>query len=296
MKTESRSPKTEGRPKTENRAPKSDRKCAAPSDFGPRISNFFRISEFGIRICFVALLASFATVARGASSDALFIAGTQAYRAADYARAANEFRESATLLPAAGTLQNLGLAEWQKRRPGPAILAWEQSLWLDPFNGPARNNLRFARKAAQLEAPELAWYEVVSTWLPVNWWAWLTGVSVWLAVGVWTLPGILRWRKAGWHQAVAALALMVFLLSVPAHVGVQTRSRLGFVLEPDNPLRLSPTQEAQAVTHLAAGKPARLERARGNYLLIRTSPEGFRGWVEAGQFGLICPKDSASQP
>jgi hypothetical protein len=128
----------------------------------------------------------------------------------------------------------------------------------------------------------------VSTWLPVNWWAWIAGLTFWLAVGAGTLPGILRWRKAAWQQAVAALALAVFLLSLPAQLGVDTRSRIGFVLLKDTPLRLTATHEAQFVTRLSAGDPARLERVRGNFLLIRTSRAV--GWVEKDQFGLICPR------
>ena len=211
-----------------------------------------------------------------------------AYRAGDYARAAEAFRQSVALQPASGALQNLGNAEWQSRRPGAAILSWEQALWLDPFNQSARQNLRFARKTAQLEAPDLAWYEVVSTWLPVSWWAWIAGVSFWLAVAMGMLPGILRWRKATWHQAIAAVGLMVFLLSVPAHIGVKTRSRIGYVLQKDTPLRLTPTREAQAVTRLAAGEPARWIRAYGNYVLLSTSRS--LGWLEQEQFGLTCPR------
>ena len=192
--------------------------------------------------------------------------------------AADAFRQSVTLQPASGTLQALGNAEWQQHRTGDAILAWEQALWLDPFNQSARQNLRFARKTAQLEAPELAWYEVISTWLPVSWWAWIAGGSLWLAVGMGMLPGILRRRKATWHQAIAALALMVFLLSIPALFGVQTRARIGFVLQKDTPLRLTPTLDAQALTRLAPGEPARWVRARGSYVLIRTGRT--LGWVK----------------
>ena len=127
---------------------------------------------------------------------------------------------------------------------------------------------------------------MISTWLPANWWAWIAGVSLWLAVGMVMLPGILRLRKAAWHQAVAAFCLMVFLLSIPAYIGLQTRSRIGFVLQPDTLLRLTPTLEAQAVTRLAAGEPARLVRTRGTYVLLRTSRT--LGWVERAQCGLIC--------
>jgi len=236
----------------------------------------------------LALIFASARTLPAVSPDALFRDGAKAYRAGSYTYAAEAFRLSAAIEPASGTLQNLGNAAWQRRRTGAAILAWEQALWLDPFNRSARQNLRFARKSAQLEAPDLAWYEVVSTWLPVNWWAWIAGVSFWLAISMTTLPGFLRRRKATWHQAVAAVGLMVFLLSVPAMVGVQTRARIGFVQEDDTPLRFTPTREAQAITRLPAGEPARRIRTRGDYLLIRTSRT--LGWVKRAQLGFTCPK------
>jgi len=236
------------------------------------------------------LLCSCGAAGRSASFEESFREGAAAYRAGDYARATAAFRQSTTQQPASGTFQNLGNAEWKLGSAGAAILAWEQALWLDPFNEAARMDLHFARKTAQLEAPELAWYEVISTWLPANWWAWIAGASLWLAVGMVMLPGILRLRKAAWHQAVAALGLMVFLLSVPAFIGVQTRSRIGFVLPKDTPLRLTPTLEAQAVTRLASGEPARFVRVRGNYVLLQTNRA--LGWVEREQFGLTCAAPS----
>jgi tetratricopeptide (TPR) repeat protein len=255
------------------------------SHFGFRPSFGLRYLAFGFLLLPLLSLSAFASL-----PDALFQTGVAAYRAADYSVAAQAFRQSVTLQPASGALQALGNAEWQQRRTGDAILAWEQALWLDPFNESARQNLRFVRKTAQLEAPELAWYEVISTWLPVGWWAWIAGSSLWLAVGMVLLPGILRRRKATWHQAIAALALMVFLLSIPALFGVQTRARIGFVLQEDTPLRLTPTLEAQSITRLAPGEPARSIRSRGRYILIRTSRTV--GWVEQDQFGLTCPTNA----
>lgn len=221
-----------------------------------------------------------------ASPPDLFRDGTAAFRANDFSVAVKAFRQSAALQPASGTLQDLGLAEWHRGHAGAAILCWEQSLWLEPFNTSARGNLRYARKVALLESPELTWYEVVSTWLPGNWWAWIAGISFWLAIAMVLLPAIFRRPKAAWHQAVAALGLTIFLLSIPAHLGVHTRSRIGFIQQKDTPLRLTPTQEAQSVTRLAAGEPARVQRQRGNYLLIRTNRS--LGWVERSQFALVC--------
>lgn len=257
----------------------------APRHSEPGVRSAFglRTSVFGLLVVPLLSLSALAS-----TSDALFHTGVAAYHSADYALAAQAFRQSVALQPASGALQDLGNAEWQCQRAGPAILAWEQALWLDPFNGAARQNLRFARKTAQLEAPELAWYEVISTWLPVTWWAWIAGLSLWGAVGLTLLPGILRRRKATWHQALAALGLMVFLLSIPALFGVHSRSRIGFVLQPDTPLRLTPTREAQPLTRLAAGEPARWVRARGDFVLVRTSRT--LGWVERDQLGLTCPR------
>ena len=223
---------------------------------------------------------------RSAPFEDLFRQGVGTYRVGDYAGAVQAFRESARRQPASGTLQNLGNAEWKVGRTGAAVLAWEQALWLDPFNASAREDLQFARKAAQLDSPELAWYEVISTWLPPNWWAWMAGASLWVAIGLVMLPGILRWPKATWHQAAAAFCLMLFLLSVPAYIGLHTRSRCGLILQPDTVLRLTPTLEAQGIARLVAGEPARMVRTRGLYVLIRTNRT--QGWVEREQFGLIC--------
>ncbi len=220
------------------------------------------------------------------AADADFFSqGTAAYRAGDYAQAARAFRELAGREPSPGALQNLGNAEWQRGRTGHAIVAWEQALWLDSLDEAARNNLRYARKIAQLETPQLGWHEVISTWLPASWWAWITGVSLWAAVAAATLPGILRWRRRAWQHGLAALGLMVFLLSVPAQVGVHSRSRLGFVLEKDTWLRLTPTAESQAITRLAAGESARVLRARDHYLLVQVSRG--TGWLERGELGVI---------
>ena len=220
--------------------------------------------------------------------SALFRTGSEAYHAGDYSTASSAFRQAAALEPAAGTLQNLGNAEWERGQAGAAILAWEQSLWVNPFNDSARTDLRFARKTAQLETPELTWYEAVSSWLPLNWWSWIAALSLWLVIGAGLLPGIFHVRKATWHQAVAAFGLAVLLLSLPAHLGIHTRSQLGFVLKKDAPMRLTPTDEAQFITRLSPGEPGRVQRVYGKYLLVRSNRA--LGWVDKDQFGLLSPR------
>ena len=223
-----------------------------------------------------------------ASTNDSFQQAVNLYQSGLFAEAAKEFRIASAKKPASGTLLNLGLSEWRRGRVGAALVAWEQAQWIDPFDARVRENLRYARELTGVESPDLTWYERASTWLPVNAWAWITGGGLWLAIGLVVLPGVFRWRRAAWAQALAALGLAGFLFSLPAHVGVVTRTQIGFVLQKDIPLRMTPTEEAETVTKLASGEPARVERTRGHYCLVRTA-QG-RGWIKRSQIGMICPK------
>ena len=228
------------------------------------------------------------TWAAAAHTNAASLPGAIAYQEGNFAQAAKLFGEAAQRQPATGTLLNLGLAEWRQGHHGQAVLAWERSLWVDPFQTAARENLRFARKTAQLEAPEYVWHEAASMWLPVNTWAVVAGCSLWFAVAMVTLPRVFRWRRANWQQALAAAGCAVFLLSIPSLYGVHTRAKIGIVLENDTELRLTPTREAQTVMLMPAGQPARWERQRGDYLFIRTRYS--KGWIERSKLGLVCPE------
>jgi tetratricopeptide (TPR) repeat protein len=222
-----------------------------------------------------------------ASGDDRFRAGMAAYEAGQYEPAAEAFRDSLAGKTAAGTLVNLGLADWQCGRTGGAIMAWEQAVWLDPFDRAAANNLLFAREAAQVNPLELTWFEETSTWLPANWWTWLAGGSLWLAVALVTLPGFFRIRRAGWHQMVAALSLGVFLLSLAPCIGIATRAKIGIVLEGGTMLRLTPTQSAESSASLPLGEPLRELRQHGDFLFIHA--QSGNGWVERRQIGFLVP-------
>jgi hypothetical protein len=227
-----------------------------------------------------------------AATNDFFTQGVGLSQAGEFPEASSAFEKSAKSQPAAGTLVNLGIVEWRRGHAGAAILAWEQAKWIDPFDPRANENLQFARSAAQVDLPPLQWFEAASTWLPPDAWAWLAAASLWLAAGMMTLPGILRRRKAGWQQTLAALALGVFLFCLTANLGVASRTQTGFVLKKDAPLLLTPTKEAEVVSTLAAGEPARRLRTRGNYYFIRTPYAA--GWISRDQFGLICPEYSGT--
>jgi len=242
--------------------------------------------RIAITIFLLALACSMASV-RAATNDC-FAEGVTAYRLGEFAQAAQAFEAAAAIRPAAGTFVNVGLAEWQRGRSGPAILAWEQALWIDPFNKPAADNLRIARQMVQLDAPQLRWFETLSSWLPPAAWLWLSGASLWLAAGMILLPAVFRRQRTAWHQTLAACGLCIFLFSLAADWGVISRTHLGFVLNDNAPLLLTPTHDAEVISTLTPGEPARELRAHGNYYLVRTGSE--TGWIERQQFGLLSGK------
>ena len=270
--------------------------CRMPKGFGDssdivfRGLGFFNISNFKFRIlaavpmlmCLIWRSIAWASI----PLDTAFDKASGAYRNGKYEEAAATLRSLAKVRPSTGVFLNLGEAEWKCGQAGEAVLAWERAQWLDPFDGKARNNLRFARKSAQLATPELAWYEICSAWLPVNAWAWLCSGAFWLTVALVLLPDIFRWRKRQWHQALATGGFAVSLLTLPALAGVHTRSQLGVVRVKDAPLRLTPTREAQILTRLSAGEMARIERERGDYVYIRAGNDT-AGWLRRGEFGLV---------
>ena len=233
------------------------------------------------------LVAAFGGIACAQETNDLFAQGTAMVKSSHFPEAAATFEKSAMERPAVGTLLNAGLAEWERGHAGEAILNWERARWLNPCDHQVTENLDFAREVAQVEEPDLKWSESVSLWLPPGAWVWIAGVSLWVAVGILIVPGVLRWRKMGWHQGLAALAFGVFLFSLIANYGVVSRRDLGFVIHANALLRLTPTGQSEIISNLTPGEPARCLRRHGDYFLIRTTLG--EGWIDRGHFGLINP-------
>ncbi len=232
----------------------------------------------------LALVFGMATGA-AAAPDAFFTQGIALNQAGQLPEAAAAYQKSLAIRPAAGTLVNLGITEWQSGHAGAAILAWEQARGMDPFDARAIANLAFARAVTQVNAPELKWFETASTWLPANAWVWLAGAGLWLGVGMLTLPAFFRRRKTSGQQALAALGFGIFLLGLTANVGVVSRAEIGFVLKRNAPLLLTPTHTGEVISTLTAGEAVRRVRVRGDYYFIRTANEA--GWIQRDQLGLL---------
>ena len=212
--------------------------------------------------------------------------GVEALKKGDLVSARHIFDQQNQVHPTAGAWANLGLIEWQSGRAGLAILDWERAIWLDPGNRAARQNLEFARQAAELEAPDYRWYEAASLACPAGTWAWLTGLGLWLAVGALVLPRVFHWHRPGWHQLALAIGLGLFLISATADWGIISRTQLGFVIHRNSSLRLIPTTGSELLTGLTPGDPVRQLKVRGQYVYVQCASG--TGWLERDQIGLIC--------
>lgn len=227
----------------------------------------------------------------GAHADD-FASGTAAAQAGNFSDAKKLFEGDIRARPSVGACLNLGNVEWQSGHAGAAVLAWERAAWINPFDERAADNLKFARLAAQLDEPDLRWHETISTWLPPNLWVWLAGAGLWLALGALVLPRVLRWRKAGWQQTLAALGCCVFIFAMAGNVGVVSRTNLGFVVKKNVMLRLTPTSGSELISAVPAGEPLRKVKTRGNFIYVRTPMAA--GWLERGEVGWV--NDQSKRP
>ncbi|MDR3459488.1 MAG: hypothetical protein P4N60_18830 [Verrucomicrobiae bacterium] len=251
----------------------------------PRLARLVQLlGAHWLSVILLAALAGLILTARAAADDA-FTHGVDSAHAGQLSEAGLTFEKLVQTRPSAGGFVNLGITEWQRGHAGAAILAWERAAWVDPFDESAGQNLKFARAVAQVDEPELRWFETASTWLPPNAWVWLAGASLWLAAGALVLPRVFRRRKSGWQQTLAALGLCAFIFSVTANLGVVSRTDIGFVLKKNAALRLTPTSGSELTSTLSAGEPVRRLKTRGNYFFVRTPMAA--GWIERSQVGLI---------
>ena len=103
----------------------------------------FEPRYLGCYAVLVAVLVCLSQSSHAAATNDFFAQGVELSRAGQFPEAAAAFEKSAQARPAAGTLVNLGIAEWQRGHAGAAILAWEQARWIDPFDAARRGEFEF---------------------------------------------------------------------------------------------------------------------------------------------------------
>lgn len=254
----------------------------------------YRIGRgFLLAALFVNALAFFVVMLErpmGIDSDLnpTFFKGSKAYVAGELTDADIAWQRLITLSASPGLLHNFGNAEFKLGKLGPAILAWERARALDPSFRNTTANLRFARGQAGLTEPEWVWHEKYSALLAPDAWLWTATGAFWLAIALLALPPLLKRKRTAWTQGGAVVAIGVFLLTVPALVGIMSRGKVGVVLAAETILRLTPTKEGEMLGKLAEGELARVEKSRGEYVYVRGASDR-AGWVRGEEFAKIWP-------
>jgi len=245
-------------------------------------------------ICLVLLALMLAAPSAHGANDP-FAAGLKAETSGQFESAAKCFQQELRRAPSSEAWHNYGNAAWLAGHPGEAVLAWERARWIAPGNTNAAASLRFVANLGQFPELPLTWTETYSAWLSAGQWAWLAASSGWLAVALALLPGIFRRRKSAGPQWLAAAALGVLLLTLPALAGIHSRAQLAVILPANTPLRQTPTLTAQPLARLAAGEMVRCLRPRGAYWFVRTANDE-TGWVAQNQLGFIAADQLPAWP
>jgi tetratricopeptide (TPR) repeat protein len=243
------------------------------------------------RSAFVTLFATIAMLTHSAVfafDNRGFDLGRADYEAGRFAEATKAFQAHSAGEVSPGLLHNLGNAEFKLGHLGPAILAWERARALDPRSRNTKANLHFARGHAGLEQPESPWYETYSAFFTADRWIAIATCAFWASTALLVLPPLLHRRRTALSQAAAVVAIITFLLTLPALIGIRTRGRIGIVQAANTPLRLTPTREGEVLGNLPEGETARVEKTRGEFQYIRASSDR-AGWVRRDEFAMLWP-------
>lgn len=233
-----------------------------------------------------SLLFLVSAAAPGVEEDAsLLQQANAACLAKDYDKAASLYEKVRdTAGPGAGVLYNLGNARCRLGDYGPAILAYEQALALQPRAADIRKNLELAREAAAAfddSARANRWMAPLR-WLSLNEWTTAGAVALGMIAAVSLVRGFFpRAIGRAWLRWLTAVAAFVFFASIAALALRHAEFRRAIVLTPEAKVRLSPFETADSVATLTAGRAVEVEGEHEEFYRIQN------GWVAKEDAGLV---------
>jgi len=224
------------------------------------------------------LLLPVAVVAFASDGPTPFEKGNKAFASDDYAGAVAAYHEQLeTTGPNASLLFNLGNAHYRLGKYGPAILAYERALVLDPHAEDIRANLRLARRAATaFEDHSPPVWETPLFWLGFDEWLFV-GLTCLMLLAVISLVHAFigdRMPRAVVRLLVGASLALVLIAIIAVSTRRAELSR-GIVITSDAKVRLSPFPSADVVATLPAGRAVHIGKKHGGYFRIKN------GWIAA---------------
>lgn len=238
-------------------------------------------------VLFLLLTASLGLPAASASpeKESLFHEANLAYQNGDYAAAVELYKNLLAQGQSANLLYNLGNTYYQLGDFGNAILHYEKALVLDPNNPDILANVRLARRAAEVPAPERTFLEQFAAHAKVNTWTWLVVLTFWIACFLIFLPRYYRWNIP-LRRTLIFLCILGFAAGMAGMAGYHTLAKEGVVIAEKAPLKVAPTSTSPERTSLQAGTLAVIQQRHGDYYLVQIGDQQ-SGWIASDQFQPI---------
>ncbi len=225
----------------------------------------------------LTLISCFALPSLYASTESLFQEGNQSAAQGRYLEAQAFYQEALQAEAAEGLYGNLGHAYAHTGKIGPASVAYERALLLNPNNTSIREKLHSLRQDAALKAPELALWGAL---LSPNAWTYGASFSFWLLLLLALAP---KRPSTGLLRIGSALGFCVALTGLLAY---QPLLHEAIVQTPDTPLRVSPAPNAQAHSTLPEGSCVFIKKTHNSAVFVQTL-QGQQGWVEVNAITRI---------
>ncbi len=229
------------------------------------------------------LAAPLAAQSPGAAHEDRFAVGVAALESGDPAGAVAEFDQVEVARgPSVALLFDRGLAHAALGEHGRAVADLERAHALAPRRGAISAALDAERAAAGLGAgPERGW----THWLTAEEWSWLALLCG--AVGLVALWRLTRGGRLGAAAVITAAALLATGAEL-AGGDVGAVLQRGAVVVEGTALRVSPIDDAAALSELPAGCVLELDGAHADYRRVVT-PSGQSGWVRATDLRALVP-------
>ena len=213
--------------------------------------------------CFV-----FFTFHAQADNAALYDKGDYAGARAGYEEQVRSGAWSANLF------YNLGNAAYRQGEKGPAFLAYERALTLEPGHPEAQANLRFLREETGAKLPATTWVDSALAHPAGNTATWLAAVAFW---GMCFCFAPLFWKRRPALLPALGCAL-VLLWSGAALWWQNSQGALWIVTAPLSTARTEPADNAPPAAKLPMGSHVRLLLERGPWLNVRL-PDTTKSWI-----------------
>ena len=189
---------------------------------------------------------------------------------------------------------NLGLVAAKLGDLGGAVLHLERAAALNPnILDLDEKLLEIRREAGSEESHQHAGWSAYTAFASANTWSLLASISV-ITLTLLAATATLKIRQLPPKVMLAAAVLCVSLctFSISAAVSQHNRNNdRAIVLNPDTPLRVSPFDDANAMTTLPAGRSVRFldESAHEDFSLVQLD-NGQSGWLKEGETAFITPR------